>query len=198
MDTLMIFALILFAVTYVLMFSLQKLRPYIALTSATIFVVVGSLGIFPNFHYTILDALSEIDWNVIMMIAGTMGTVYLFIESKMPQLLSDLIISKVSSVKWMIFAMSIFAGVISAFVDNVATVLMIAPVALAVCKKLHISPVPAIICISVSSNLRRHWWATRLQFCWQRRQISTSWIFSLPKANSVCSGSRRPGHWPRR
>ena len=154
MDTLMIFALILFAVTYVLMFSLQKLRPYIALTSATIFVVVGSLGIFPNFHYTILDALREIDWNVIMMIAGTMGTVYLFIESKMPQLLSDLIISKVSSVKWMIFAMSIFAGVISAFVDNVATVLMVAPVALAVCKKIHISPVPAIICISVSSNLQ--------------------------------------------
>lgn len=154
MDTLSIFSLLLFAATYILMFSLQKIRPHIALISAAIFVGIGSLNIFPDFHYTVTDALREIDWNVIMMIAGTMGTVYLFIESKMPQLLSDLIISKVHSVKWMIAAMSLFAGVISAFVDNVATVLMVAPVALAVCKKLRISPVPAIICISVSSNLQ--------------------------------------------
>lgn len=154
MDSLTVFALALFLITYILMFSLQKLRPYVALVSALIFVVVGSLGIFPDFSYTWRDALSQIDWNVIMMIAGTMGTVYLFIESKMPQRLSDLIISKVSTVKWIIVTLSLFAGIISAFVDNVATVLMIAPVAVALCRKIDISPVPAIICISISSNLQ--------------------------------------------
>ncbi|MDO4983055.1 MAG: SLC13 family permease [Eubacteriales bacterium] len=154
MDSLTLFALILFAVTYILMFSLQKLRPYIAAVSALIFVVVGSLGVFPSFAYTWRDALSQIDWNVIMMIAGTMGTVYLFIESKMPQKLSDIIITKVSTVKWIIVTLSLFAGIISAFVDNVATVLMIAPVAVALCRKLEISPVTAIICISISSNLQ--------------------------------------------
>ena len=154
MNQLTVFALILFVVTYVIMFTFQKIRPYAAIVSAVIFVVVGSIGLFPGFTYTWLDALGEIDWNVIMMIAGTMGTVYLFIESKMPQLLSDIIVTKVHSVKWLIVSMSLFAGIISAFVDNVATVLMVAPVALAVCKKLNISPVPAIICISVSSNLQ--------------------------------------------
>ena len=154
MNQLTAFALILFVVTYVIMFTFQKIRPYAAITSAVIFVVVGSTGLFPDFTYTWRDALGEIDWNVIMMIAGTMGTVYLFIESKMPQLLSDIIVTKVHSVKWLIVSMSLFAGIISAFVDNVATVLMVAPVALAVCKKLNISPVPAIICISVSSNLQ--------------------------------------------
>jgi len=149
-----IFALILFAVTYVLMFSFQKIRPHVAVISAVIFVAVGSLGIFPNYHYSVMEALGQIDWNVILMIGGTMGTVYLFIESHMPQLLSDLIVSRVHSVKWLVVAMSLFAGIISAFVDNVATVLMVAPVALAVCQKLKISPVPAIICISVSSNLQ--------------------------------------------
>ena len=153
MSSLTIFALILFAATYILMFAFQKIRPYVAILSAVIFVVIGSIGLFSGFHYTWRDALGQIDWNVIMMIAGTMGTVYLFIESKMPQLLSDIIISKVHSVKWLIVAMSLFAGIISAFVDNVATVLMVAPVALAVCSKLAISPVPVIICISVSSNL---------------------------------------------
>ena len=154
MSGLTIFALILFAVTYVCIFAFEKYRPHIAVCSAIIFLVVGSIGVFPGFSYTFSDALRQIDWNVLMMIAGTMGTVYLFIESSMPQLLSDIIISKVHSVKWLVFVMSLFAGIVSAFVDNVATVLMIAPVALAVCKKLKISPVPAIICISISSNLQ--------------------------------------------
>lgn len=83
-----------------------------------------------------------------------MGTVYLFIESKMPQLMSDMLISKMPNVKWVVVALSLFAGIVSAFVDNVATVIMIAPVAIAFCKRLKISPVPAIICIAVSSNLQ--------------------------------------------
>lgn len=153
LNTTTIIALILFAITYVCIFALEKFRPFVALISAAIFVVLGS-GVLPDFTYTISKALGEIDWNVLMMIAGTMGTVQLFIDSHMPSLMSDVIISKVSSTKWMIFVMSLFAGVISAFVDNVATVLMIAPVALAICKKLKISPVATIICISISSNLQ--------------------------------------------
>ncbi len=149
-----VFALIVFVITYVLMFSFQNIRPHVSITSAFVFVIAGSLGIFPEFRYTWLDALREIDWNVIMMIMGTMGTVYFFIDSRMPGLLSDMLIERVHSVQWMVVAMSLFAGLVSAFVDNVATVLMLAPVALAVCKRLRISPVPAIICISVSSNLQ--------------------------------------------
>ena len=153
MTTTTIIALIIFAVTYICIFALEKFRPIVALISAAVFVVLGC-GILAGFSYTVADALSEIDWNVLLMIAGTMGTVQLFIDSNMPSLMSDIIISKLSSVKWMIVIMSLFAGIISAFVDNVATVLMIAPVALAICKKIGISPVPTIICISISSNLQ--------------------------------------------
>lgn len=39
-----------------------------------------------------------IDWNVLMMIAGTMGTVSLFIESKMPALMADVIMEKMPNV----------------------------------------------------------------------------------------------------
>lgn len=168
MNPITLTALILFAVTYILMMAFQKIRPYVAIGSAMIFIILGIIastspdllgaGFFnigdSVYSYGFKQALSEIDWNVIMMIAGTMGTVYLFIESKMPQLMSDILISKMSNVKWAIFALSLFAGIVSAFVDNVATVLMIAPVALALCKKLNISPVPSIICIAVSSNLQ--------------------------------------------
>lgn len=159
MEKITLIALILFAVTYVLMMVFQKIRPHIAVTSALVFIAMGIVqtvapGTFGNFSFTPLEALKEVDWNVIMMIAGTMGTVYLFIESKMPQLMSDLLISRMPSVKWVVVSLSLFAGIVSAFVDNVATVLMIAPVALAFCKRLDISPVPSIICIAVSSNLQ--------------------------------------------
>ena len=159
MNTITLVALIIFAVTYVVMMAFQKIRPYAAVVSALIFVGLGIVskvnpGIFGDFSYTPIDALKEIDWNVIMMIAGTMGTVYLFIESKMPQLMSDILIARMPNVKWVVVALSLFAGIVSAFVDNVATVLMIAPVALAFCKKLNISPVSSIICIAVSSNLQ--------------------------------------------
>lgn len=142
----MYIALALFAVTYVLMLIFSKYRPYIALASGLVFIVSGMLP---------LDSVLEsIDFNVILMIAGTMGIVALFIESKMPELLADIIMEKVPNVMWAAVAMSLFAGIISAFIDNVATVLMIAPVALEICKKLGTNPVPFIIGIAVSSNLQ--------------------------------------------
>ena len=142
----MIPALILFAVTYVLMLVFSKYRPYIALGSALIFIVTGMLPLG--------RVLGNIDFNVLLMIAGTMGLVALFIESRMPELLADLIMEKVPNVQWAAVAMALFSGVISAFVDNVATVLMVAPVALEICKKLKTNPVPFIIGIAVSSNLQ--------------------------------------------
>ena len=142
----MIPALVLFAATYVLMLVFSKYRPYIALTSALIFIVTGMLPLN--------EILPSIDMNVLLMIAGTMGLVALFIESKMPALLADLVMEKVPNVRWAAVALGLFAGIISAFVDNVATVLMVAPVALEICKKLKTNPVPFLIGIAVSSNLQ--------------------------------------------
>lgn len=139
-------ALALFVVTYILMLVFSKFRPYIALISAFVFIVSGMLPFE--------KIIGNIDFNVLLMIAGTMGIVALFIESKMPELLADLIMEKVPNVQWAAVSMALFAGVISAFVDNVATVLMVAPVALEICKKLKTNPVPFIIAIAVSSNLQ--------------------------------------------
>ena len=146
----MIWAIIIFAVAYVLMLTFSKYRPYIALGAALIFIILGFFGKGLSAE----NILPNIDFNVLMMIAGTMGIVALFIESKMPELLADIIMEKVPNVQWAAIAMSLFSGIISAFVDNVATVLMVAPVALEICKKLKTNPVPFIIAIAVSSNLQ--------------------------------------------
>ena len=139
-------ALVLFVLMYVLMISLPKYRPYYALGVALIFLVVGILP---------LDSLlSTINWNVLMMISGTMIIVDYFIASKMPNLLADFLLDKSRNVMWVTIFMSLFAGIISAFIDNVATVLMVAPVGLAICRKLKIRPVGMILSIAVSSNLQ--------------------------------------------
>ncbi|MBP3587631.1 MAG: TRAP transporter large permease subunit [Clostridia bacterium] len=128
------------------MLTFSKYRPYIALVSGVIFIVTGMLPVG--------NILGELDFNVLLMIGGTMGLIQLFIDSKMPARLADMIMDKVPNIQWAAVCLSLFAGVISAFVDNVATVLMVAPVAVAICKKLNTNPVPFIISIAVSSNLQ--------------------------------------------
>ena len=139
-------AILLFAATYVLMLTFSRFRPYIALASGLVFIISGMLP---------LDQIvGALDFNVLLMIGGTMGLVQLFIDSRMPERLADVIMNKVPNIQWAAVALSLFAGIISAFVDNVATVLMIAPVAIEICKKLKTNPVPFIIAIAVSSNLQ--------------------------------------------
>ena len=144
-------ALVLFVITYALMMVFQKHRPYIACGSAVVYLVLGLEGMW---DMGFASAFGAIDFNVLLMIAGTMGTVTLFIESRMPLRMSEMIIKHVPNTMWAVAMLTMFAGVISSFVDNVATVLMVAPIGLAICKRLGISPVPVIISIAVSSNLQ--------------------------------------------
>ena len=142
----MVLALGIFIIMYVLLLSLPNYRPYIALGASSLFVL---LGILPIGH-----VFGAINWNVILMLAGTMMVVELFIQSQMPMLIAEKLLQITPNVKWAVIVLSLFAGVVSAFVDNVATLLMLAPIGLSVSKKLHINPVPIIISISVSSNLQ--------------------------------------------
>lgn len=136
----------LFILTYVIMLTLPKYRQYAAAAVAVVMVILGVVS--P------LEAVNAIDWNVIMMLAGTMGTVYLCIESKMPAMVRDMLVNKLKSVKLIFVALALFSGFVSAFIDNVATVLMVAPIALAIAKKFNVSPVNTVLTVAVSSNLQ--------------------------------------------
>lgn len=142
----MILALIMFAAMYVLLLIFADKRWIIAPAAALLFILTGILR--PT------EAVGAINWNVLMMLTGTMATVELFIQSRMPGLMAEKLLQKVPTVQWAAVVLSVFSGVISAFVDNVATVLMVAPVGLAVARQLKTNPVPLIIAIAVSSNLQ--------------------------------------------
>ena len=142
----MFLALSIFIVMYIFLLALPKYRSFTAVITAVLFIV---LGILP-----VKNALTAINYNVIMMLTGTMLIVELFIESNMPSYMAENLLKIVPNVQWAVVLLSLFAGIISAFVDNVATVLMVAPVGIEVCKKIKTNPVPVIISIAVSSNLQ--------------------------------------------
>ncbi len=112
---------------------------------------VGLFGhIFSSLHWT----AASINWNVMGIFWGMLYITGIFIYSKVPVLLSDKLIEHAKSVGMAILAVCALASFISAFVENVATVMIVAPIALAICKKLKISPVPFLIGIAISSNLQ--------------------------------------------
>ena len=139
-------ALCIFIGVYILLLLLPKYRALVAVAAAAIFI---ALGIVP-----VGEIVAVVDWNVLLMLAGTMGTVDLFIRSRMPNRLADYLVRMLPSVKALIIMLALFAGLVSAFVDNVATVLMLAPVGLALARKLGVSPVNMILAIAVTSNLQ--------------------------------------------
>lgn len=143
----MMIALGLFLATYVALLIFPNYKAYIAIAMAVIFLLIG---------FTQLDNIfsSAMNWNVFMIIAGTMIVVSEFIESGMPALLADWMMSKVSSTKWAIILLAAFAGIVSAFVDNVATVLIVAPIALDIAKKTKMSAIPLVIAVSVFANIQ--------------------------------------------
>ena len=142
----MTIAVLLFILMYILIIFLPKYRMAAALGTAALFLV---LGILP-----LQAAPGAVNWNALMMMGGTMIIVDYFIESGMPARIADILLEKSGNVRMVTIYMSLFAGLISAFIDNVATVLIVAPVAVAICRELKISPVSMVLSIAVSSNLQ--------------------------------------------
>lgn len=139
-------AILLFIAMYAVMIIKPNIRMYAALAVAIIYCLLGIVST--------AEIGPAIDFNVIFMIVGTMVVVDYFIDSKMPNRLSEILLGKSKNVRMAIILMSLFAGIVSAFIDNVATVLMITPVGMAICRKLDINPTGMILAIAVSSNLQ--------------------------------------------
>ncbi len=145
-----IFILCVFILTYALIVALPKFKTIITGVSA---VVCGASCLIAG-SITFKELFLAIDFNVVLMLLGIMITVGIFSDSGMPNKLADKLVAKIPSSLAAFIILSVLSGFVSAFIDNVATVLMIAPIGLAVAKKAEVSPVPVIISIAVSSNLQ--------------------------------------------
>ncbi|MDP6669383.1 MAG: SLC13 family permease [Candidatus Krumholzibacteria bacterium] len=100
------------------------------------------------------ELVHSINWNVMGIFAGTLVVAELFILSRVPELLADTFVNRSKSVGAALFAIAVMTSLLSAFIENVATVLIVAPIALVISRKLKINPTIFMIGIAVSSNLQ--------------------------------------------
>lgn len=138
--------LLIFVTSYVLFIFLPQRRTWVAVAGAMLLVLLGVLS--P------LKAFGAVNWNVMGIFVGTLVIADLFMESRVPAYLAEIIVDRAKNTVWAILAICLMAGFISIFVENVATLLIVAPIALSMAKKLKISPVNLMIAIAISANLQ--------------------------------------------
>ena len=99
------------------------------------------------------DAFTLVDWNVMAILVGIWMIAGYFGKSGVPSWLSVQAL-RLSGGRpgLLVMILSMLAGVISMFVDNVVTILMMAPVALPLARALKIPAVPLVLMIGFSAN----------------------------------------------
>jgi Na+/H+ antiporter NhaD/arsenite permease-like protein len=139
-------SLVTFLLSYLLFVLLPKKR--------TIIAVVGALLLLLTRAVTLREALSVINWNVMGIFVGTLIVADVFMKSRVPAYLAEIIVNKAKNTARAILLICALTGFISAFVENVASVLIVVPIALTLAKKLNLNPMKMMIALAVSSNLQ--------------------------------------------
>ena len=137
---------ILFVVTYAVIISEKVNRAIISLLGAGLMIMLGVLN-----QET---AISGIDFNTLGLLIGMMVIVAITRRSGVFQFIAVWSAKKVKASPWGILLMlSVVTAVFSALLDNVTTVLLVAPVTLLICHELDLSPYPFLFAEIFASNI---------------------------------------------
>ena len=95
-----------------------------------------------------------VDFNVIFLLVSMMILVLIATKSGVFTWMANelLKLTKGSPIK-ILFALGLFTAVISAFLDNVTTVILVMPITFAIAKQLELNPVPFLITEVIASNI---------------------------------------------
>ena len=136
----------LLLLTYAVIISEQINRSVVTLVGASLMVVLGVIGQE--------EAIRGIDWNTLGLLAGMMILVSISRRSGMFQYVA---IWSAKAAKahpaGILFLLQVTTAVVSAFLDNVTTVLLIVPVTLAITKELEVPPYPFLVGEVIASNI---------------------------------------------
>jgi len=141
-----ILVLAVFIACYGLALSGKVKLAYASLGATAVLLLSGALSIG--------DALFKaIKWDVLGIYWGFMMVSHVFMQSRMPERIANRILSRVELEKYVILALCALTAFLSAFMENVGVVLMMAPVAIAVSRKLESDLFPYMVGIAISSNV---------------------------------------------
>jgi Na+/H+ antiporter NhaD/arsenite permease-like protein len=143
---LQLLALIIFLVTYLLVILFYHKKSLIVWIAVLLILVFGVL----NWQ----QALASVNLNVMLLYVGMLFVSELFLYSKMPDFLAEVFASRAKKVWGAMLIICAITGILSIFLENVAVVLLMAPIALSVAAKCKINPVPLFIGMALTSNLQ--------------------------------------------
>ncbi|MBA3417347.1 MAG: ArsB/NhaD family transporter [Geodermatophilaceae bacterium] len=145
-----VLAVVVFVAAYVLIVTERVHRVAAALGGAGIMLAAGVVGAEDAFF----SQETGVDWNVIFLLLGMMIIVGVLRETGVFEYLA---ISAAKRAKGQPFRVMVtfvvLTAVASALLDNVTTVLLVAPVTLLVCLRLGVPPVPFLIAEVLASNI---------------------------------------------
>ncbi len=102
----------------------------------------------------VAELFRGINWNVLLIFGGILFIAEVMIDVGIPANLAGRIINGSRNYGWAALLICVLAGFLSIFVENVATVMIVAPIAFEVCRKHGTNPVPLLVSIAVASNLQ--------------------------------------------
>ena len=145
MEPMQWFTLILFVLTIVVVITNWIDSTLAALIGVSIMCWAGVM--------TEVEAFKYVDWNVMAILIGIWIIAGYFGKSGVPSWLSIQAL-KLSGGRpgLLVIILTFLAGFISMFVDNVVTILMMAPVALPLCRALKLPAVPVVLMIGFGAN----------------------------------------------
>ncbi|MGP3948992.1 ArsB/NhaD family transporter [Streptomyces sp. 7N604] len=143
-------ALVVFVGAYILIISERIHRTAAALGGAGLMLVIQATDDASAFY----SEHSGIDWNVIFLLLGMMIIVGVLKKTGMFEYLAIWAVKRARAKPFRVMAMlSVITAVASAALDNVTTVLLIAPVTLLVCERLALPVAPYLIAEVLASNI---------------------------------------------
>ncbi|MER0479962.1 ArsB/NhaD family transporter [Streptomyces sp. Edi2] len=143
-------AIVVFVGAYALIISEKIHRVAVALGGAGLMLVIGATDDASAFY----SAESGIDWNVIFLLMGMMMIVGVLKKTGLFEYLAIWSVKRARAKPFRVMAMLVvITAMASALLDNVTTVLLIAPVTLLVCERLALPAAPFLIAEVLASNI---------------------------------------------
>jgi Na+/H+ antiporter NhaD/arsenite permease-like protein len=140
----------IFLLAYAVIITEKVHKTVVALAGAALMLLLKILTQEEAFH----SETYGIDYNVIFLLIGMMIIINVMKETGVFQYLAikSAKVARGEPFRLMII-LSLVTAVVSAFLDNVTTVLLIAPVTLLICEALEVDVVPFLITEAIASNI---------------------------------------------
>lgn len=141
-----LFVVGIFALTYLFIILFYHWKTVTVWVAVTLLLALRLL--------TLQEAWGAIEWNVLFLYFGMLFVSEVFLISRMPDRLATLFAGRAKTTGTAMVVICVFTGFLSIMLENVAVVLLVAPIALAISRKAGIHPVPLFIGMAVISNLQ--------------------------------------------